>query len=133
MIDRDRIVLRNVKGETVLIGVKIGNLYRALVREESQDLSANNTEATLGQPVNTDLVLWHERLAHVNRGTIAKMKKYDAVIGLENVNVQGDPKSTDCKVINCESCCLAVLPNIRDSQFGLVPGQELQRLGRECT
>lgn len=84
----------------MLIGVKCGNLYKALIREKKSS-EACNVE------LSDDLKLWHERLAHVSKTTLVKMQKLEAATGLDKYVFKSNPKQSDRRVIDCESCCLA--------------------------
>lgn len=106
-IQKSRIIIKNDSDEIILVGLKQDNLYRALVRESTDRDKAEVAVAEEEATRDSDLTLWHERLAHVNRATIVRMKKHSSVTGLESSNFNVDPKASDRKVINCESCCQA--------------------------
>lgn len=114
----DKIYIYNKQGILIVEGEKKNCVYKARVEDASSaGLSAvamaseTQTELTDDSPPETvsdsNLDLWHERCAHVNKATIVKMSKLSSVIGLEGYTFEKDGKASDRRVINCESCCLA--------------------------
>ena len=101
----DRIVLKNKSGDTVLVANKRHNLYVAMVRESAEIGSDLMNVEDNGN--ESDLMLWHERMAHVGRSTIVKMKKFRSVAGLDSVNSNSRAKMSDRDVVSCEACCKA--------------------------
>lgn len=65
---------------------------------------ANDTEVPHAEPKDTDLDIWHKRLAHVSRATISKMKMVNSVEGLEKCSIVVDAKASDHRIV---TCCLA--------------------------
>lgn len=107
-IHSGRILLVNKKGEIIIEAVKVGNLYRARVRESQPGPSLNSTERIeSGKEEDSDLKIWHERFAHISRMTIMKMQTMNSVTGLEGLKLKVRAKDSDRRVINCDSCLLA--------------------------
>lgn len=108
---------RGSKNSLLLIGSRVGRLYVANVESANcREISSLNTEDVATDAPDKDdetgtkdsnMKLWHERLAHLNLTTISKMIKKNSATGMENVKIDKYGKSSDRKTTNCESCVLA--------------------------
>jgi transposase InsO family protein len=92
-IEPDKIVIRH--GDNVrLIANKEGSLYRVMT---------SRPEANMSTPIS-ELSLWHQRLAHVNKRTIVKMAKDNVVDGLPEFSYADVKRKTPADTIDCEPC-----------------------------
>jgi len=78
-----------------MVGERIGkNLYHLAITQKLSGLQPSNDSACFAVPSPTSIIIWHQRLAHVNFKTILKMSSMQLVDGLKlstNTNVPKQP------------------------------------------
>ncbi|KAL3680370.1 hypothetical protein R1sor_023326 [Riccia sorocarpa] len=82
VFDRNKVVFyesgAKIKGARLAQGLKSGNLYKFKIQQQ---------EAMLSEKDKKKAMLWHNRLAHVNYGTLKKLPEF--VKGLDGLEVEG--------------------------------------------
>lgn len=102
-----KVVVFDTTKTKVLEGTKCGKLFKVHCREfleGDKEAQLNEVEEPNEE---SNLNLWHCRLAHQSKSNIIKMKNSDVVTGLENLDIVKESKQSDLDKIDCEACCFA--------------------------
>nr|GFC79642.1 retrovirus-related Pol polyprotein from transposon TNT 1-94 [Tanacetum cinerariifolium] len=75
---RDACFVRNLEGVDLLKGDRSTNLYTINLHE----MASASPKCLMARASSTKLLLWHQRLSHLNFDTINNLAKNDLVVGL---------------------------------------------------
>lgn len=102
-------MLLSAKKHTGLYFANVEEVKGSNVAPSFNPLSADTVETVQTCENNdekqeeSDSKLWNERLDHVSKTTIAKMKKTNSVTGLESSKHTPNSKRIDRKIISCRA------------------------------
>ncbi|GKE27253.1 retrovirus-related pol polyprotein from transposon TNT 1-94 [Tanacetum coccineum] len=85
--------VRNLEGEDLLTGSRNCNLYTISISE----LAASSPVCLMSKATSTKSWLWHQRLSHLNPGTINHLTKKDLVDGLPKFKYDKDHLCSACE------------------------------------
>lgn len=125
-VTRSNIDIIDFKGRTIITSIRENDLYGAYLNEFRRTKLFKTSHDGLNEPsieanvvtrlmannyikdnmIQNNLDLWHERMGHVNFDTLQKMAKQGNVIGLDSIGQCTDKKTSDRKIIRCESCII---------------------------
>lgn len=103
VIHSNKIVLRDVKGETLCVAVREGDLYRVDIEEETSEAMV------VGEDKN-ELDLWHQRLGHNHNNNVIGMSRSEAVKGLPRMALAAKIAKGSLHRIRCISCKVGKQP-----------------------
>ncbi|GJY88346.1 integrase, catalytic region, zinc finger, CCHC-type containing protein [Tanacetum coccineum] len=85
--------VRNLEGDALLTGAREVNMYMISI----SDMAASSPVFLMSKATSTKSWLWHQRLSHLNFGTINNLTKQDLVDGLLKFKYKKDRLCSACK------------------------------------
>ncbi|GJT13589.1 retrovirus-related pol polyprotein from transposon TNT 1-94 [Tanacetum coccineum] len=85
--------VQNLEGEDLLTGSRDSNLYTISISE----MVASFLVCLMSKATPTKSCLWHQRLSHLNFGTINHLTKHDLVYGLQKFKYDKDHLCSTCE------------------------------------
>ncbi|GJZ45874.1 retrovirus-related pol polyprotein from transposon TNT 1-94 [Tanacetum coccineum] len=85
--------VRNLEGDDLLTGSRESNLYTISISE----LAASSPVCLMSKATSTKSWLWHQRLSHLNFGTINQLTSKDLVDGLLKFKYDKDHSCSACE------------------------------------
>nr|GEU41581.1 retrovirus-related Pol polyprotein from transposon TNT 1-94 [Tanacetum cinerariifolium] len=83
----------NLEGDDLLIGAHESNLYMMSI----SDMASYSPVCLMSKATSTTSWLWHQRLSHLNFGTINDLTKQDLVDGLLKFKYEKDHLCSSCE------------------------------------
>lgn len=106
-IKTDRVIMRDTDGKPIFSAFMRGDLLHLWLKNNEEEFAEANLTVI---DKETELDLWHRRLAHNNFINVENMSKFGSVKGLPNLVGALQKSGTSIQTIKCISCKLGKQP-----------------------